>query len=116
MNRSARGFFLHGWVLMLLLSQCSRHPTLTVRNDSPAELRNVVARGTGFSQPVGNLASGEQRKMEVMPTGETGLQLDFEANGHHYTSPEDGYFEASSHYKVQATVQPDFTVKVENLR
>jgi hypothetical protein len=115
MNHTLRGFFLHGLLFTLLLSQCSRHPTLTVRNDSPGELRNIVARGTGFSQPLGNLAAGQQRKIEIMPTGDSGLQLEFEANGHHYTPPKDGYLEASNYYHVQATVRPDFTVKVETL-
>jgi hypothetical protein len=50
----------------------------------------------------------------VRPTADSGLRLAFDANGTRYSPPEDGYFEASPHYQVTATVAPDFSVKVES--
>jgi len=95
-----------------LLSCCTRDASVTVVNHSTAELTNVVATGTGFTQPVGSIPAGKERRVIIHPTGESSLQLHFDANGKHFTSAPQGYFEASSHYKVTATVAPDFTVTV----
>jgi hypothetical protein len=50
----------------------------------------------------------------VRPTADSGLRLAFEANGTRYSPPENGYLEASPHYRVTATVAADFSVKVES--
>jgi len=50
----------------------------------------------------------------VSPAADSGLRVAFDANGQRHSPPEDGYLEASSHYRVTATVFPDFTVKVES--
>jgi hypothetical protein len=96
-----------------LLSSCTRGAQLTVVNRSTTELTNVVATGTGFSQAIGSISAGEERSVSVSPRGESSLQLDFDANGKHFSSAPQGYFAGSSSYKVTATVAPDFTVTVD---
>ncbi len=96
-----------------LLAGCTRGAQITIVNRSTAELTNVVAAGTAFSQAVGSIPAGEQRSVSVSPRGESGLQLNFDANGKHFSSTSQGYFESGSSYKVTATVAPDFTVNVD---
>lgn len=99
--------------ILALFVGCSRAPKLTVTNRSAVELTNVVATGTGFTQAIGSIPPGGQRSVSLNPSGETGIRLDFDANGKHFSSTPQGYFENSSGYKITATVAPDFTVTVE---
>ncbi|PAW69141.1 MAG: hypothetical protein B9S38_10535 [Verrucomicrobiia bacterium Tous-C4TDCM] len=106
-------------LLLLLLclvpvSSCSRHPRVTVVNASADPLAHLVISGSGFSEPLGPLAPGEQKTVEVRPSADTGLALTFEAKGTTHAPPADGYFEASGLYRVRATVRPDFSVTVES--
>jgi hypothetical protein len=104
------GVSILGFGGTMAISGCTRSPNLNVVNRSTAELTNVVATGSGFTQSLGSIAAGEQRSISVSPRGESDLRLDFDANGKHFTSKPQGYFEGSS--KVTATVSPDFTVTV----
>jgi hypothetical protein len=97
--------------LVALLAGCTRDARLTIVNRSAAELTNVVASGSGFTQAVGTLAPGERRSMNVRPRGESGLRLDFDSGGKHFSSAPLGYFEGG--YKVAATVSPEFNVTVD---
>jgi hypothetical protein len=106
------GFLLP--LLLVLVTSCSRHPRVTVVNASADSLTNLVLSGSGFSESLASLAPGEQKTIEVRPSGDTGLSLSFDARGTTHATPADGYFEASGFYRVTATVQPDFSVKVES--
>lgn len=100
--------------LLLLTASCSRHPRVTVVNGSVDPLTNLVVSGSGFSESLGSLAPGGQMTVKVNPSADTGLSLSFEAAGERHVPPPDGYFEASGHYRVKATVRPDFSVKIES--
>lgn len=106
--------FLLFLLFLIPATSCSRHPRVTVMNASADPLTNLVLSGSGFSEPLGSLAPGEQKTVEVRPSGDTGLAVTFEAKGTTHAPPADGYFEASGLYRVRATVQPDFSVKVES--
>lgn len=101
-------------LFLFVTTSCSRHPRVTVVNASSDPLTNLVLSGSGFSEPLGSLAPGEQKTIEVRPSADTGLAVSFEAKGTTHAPPADGYFEASGLYRVRATVQPDFSVKVES--
>jgi hypothetical protein len=101
-------------LILLFTISCSRHPRVTVVNESTDPLANLVISGSGFSEPLGTLAPGEKTTVEVRPSADTGLALEFEAKGAKHAPPADGYFEASGLYRVKATVRPDFSVKVES--
>ena len=83
-------------------------------NESADPLANLVLSGSGFSEPLGRLEPGEKKTVEVTPSADTGLALEFEAKGTKHAPPADGYFEASGLYRVTARVNPDFSVKVES--
>jgi hypothetical protein len=97
----------------IALSGCNRGTNLGIMNRSTAELTNVVATGSGFTQLIGSIPAGEQRDISVSPRSESDLQLDFDANGKHFKSVPQGYFEGGSNQKVTAIVSPDFTVTVD---
>ena len=96
------------------LTGCSRHPQVTVRNNSGVTITNVVISGSGFSEKVRDIVPGGSERAAVRPTADSGLRIAFDANGIRHNPPEDGYLEASPHYRVTATVAPDFTVKVDS--
>lgn len=101
-------------VLLIFATSCSRHPRVTVVNASADPLTDLVLSGSGFSEPLGSLAPGEQKTVEVRPSADTGLAVSFEVKGTTHEPPADGYFEASGLYRVTATVQPDFSVNMES--
>lgn len=111
MNRSLLSIVLVS--VPALVVGCSQAPQLTIINRSTIELTNVVASGAGFTQAVGSIPAGGQRSILVSPRSESGLQLAFDANGKHFSSAPQGYFENNSNYKITATVSPDFTVTVD---
>ena len=85
-----------------------------MRNHSGVTITDVVISGTGFSEKLGDIGPGHHANAAVRPTADSGLRVAFDANGKRHSPPEDGYLEASPHYRVTATVAPDFTVKVES--
>ena len=99
-------------LILLFTISCSRHPQVTVVNESADPLANLVLSGNGFSEPLGRLAPGEKKTVEVTPSADTGLALEFEAKGAKHAPPADGYFEASGLYRVTARVKPDFRVEI----
>lgn len=101
-------------VVLLGLTACFRRPEVTVVNNSGVVITGVVISGSGFTHEVGDIRCGGSAKAAVRPTADSGLRLAFGANGRRHTPPQDGYLEASPHYRVTATVAPDFTVKVES--
>ena len=102
---------------LLLLSGvpgCSRHPQVTVRNNSGVTITNVVISGHGFSEKLRDIVPGGSERAALRPTADSGLRLAFDANGTRHSPPENGYLEASPHYRVTAIVAADFSVKVES--
>ncbi len=120
MIRSARRLYTslvkrYQSILLLLacsfFAACSRDTQLTVVNKSPATLTHIVATGSGFSQSLGPLAPEAQQQIMIVPRGESGLKLTFDADGKHFAPQEGGYFEKG--YKVSASVAPDFSVTID---
>jgi hypothetical protein len=101
-------------VVLFGITACSRVPEVTVLNNSGVMITDVVISGSGFTEKLGDIRAGGSANIQVSPTSESGLRLAFDANGTRHNPPEDGYLEASPHYRVTATVAPDFTVKVES--
>lgn len=114
MNASSLAYFCLSLLLVSGVPSCTRHPQVTVHNNSGVTITNVVISGSGFSEKVRDIVPGGSERAAVRPTADSGLRLAFDANGTRYNPPEDGYFEASTHYRVTATVAADFSVKVES--
>jgi len=114
MNASFLACFCLSLLLLSGVPGCSRHPQVTVRNNSGVTITNVVISGHGFSEKLRDIVPGGSERAALRPTADSDLRLAFDANGIRHNPPEDGYLEASPHYRVTATVAPDFTVKVES--
>jgi uncharacterized lipoprotein YajG len=115
MNRPQRLTILAVFFAVAMLSGCTPSANLNIVNRSTAELTNVVATGSGFTtQSIGSIPAGAQRSVSLSVSSESALKLDFDANGKHFTSDPQGYFEGGSGTtKVTAIVSPDFTVTVD---
>jgi len=61
----------------------SRAPVVTLKNPSTATVSNVVLSGPGFSERVGSIVPGAEHKLTVHPSRESGLRLEFDADGRH---------------------------------
>jgi hypothetical protein len=114
MNASSLAYFCLSLLLVSGVPGCTRHPQVTVRNNAGIKITNVVISGTGFSEKLGDIVPGGSERSAARPTAESGLRLAFDANGTRHNLPEDGYLEASPHYRVTASVAADFSVKVES--
>jgi hypothetical protein len=97
----------------MAISGCTRGDNLHVVNRSNAELTDVVATGSGFTQSIGSIPAGEQRSISIKPRGESAIQVDFDVKGKHFTSGRQGYFENGSNAQFTATISPAFTVNVD---
>jgi hypothetical protein len=115
MTTYSRIFVLIG-VSILGLGGCTRSPNLSIINRSTAELTNVVATGSGFTKSTGSIPAGQQQSISVSPRGESDLKLEFDANGKHFKSVPQGYFESGSNTNLTATVSSDFSVIMDTKR
>lgn len=111
LERSVR--FVLCALLCIFISGCSREPQVIVINESASPLENLTVSGTGFLERAGRLEPGQRTQLTVAPKGESGLRLEFDANGSHHSPPEDGYFEANGGSHVTVRVKADFSVKTE---
>jgi hypothetical protein len=114
MNASSLACFCLSLLLVSGVPGCSRPPQVTVHINSGVTITNVVISGQGFSEKLRDIVPGGSARAAARPTAESGLQVAFDANGKRHNPPDDGYLEASPHYRVTAAVAPDFTVKVES--
>ena len=97
----------------MLLAGCSRAPVVTLKNDSAAELQNVVLSGSGFSESVRTFPSAAVHSFSPRVRGESGIRVQFDAAGQHHDSGEQGYFEASGGYRVFVVVDHEMKVAVD---
>lgn len=86
---------------------CSRATPVSVDNQSGGILEDVVISGSGFEQPLGDIAAGVTATTTVLPEGESGLRVSFRSQGRHVVLPPSGYFEGGGQYAVTVVVTPD---------
>jgi hypothetical protein len=98
--------------LATALCGCNPAPRITVQNDSPHTLSNLVVSGAGFSERLPTLDPGAQHRWTVTPGGESSLGLRFDAAQRTVDSGKQGYFEPKGRYQIEAVVHPDLNVSV----
>jgi hypothetical protein len=91
---------------------CSPAPRITVKNDSPHTLSNLVVSGSGFSERLTTLEPNAQHRWTIKPSGESSLGLRFDASQRTVDSGKQGYFEPQGRYRVEAVIHPDLNVSV----
>ena len=102
------------WIILTLIAAvpvgCSRGPVISITNHSGVRISDVVVSGPRFSQFVGILASGEERRVVVHPRGESPLRLTFKVGEQQIDSGSMAYFEDSSMYRIFLTIGADLKV------
>jgi hypothetical protein len=59
-----------------------------------------------LAQKLGDMRPGHHANSAVSPAADSGLGVAFDANGKRPSPPENGFLEASPHYRVTAPVAP----------
>jgi hypothetical protein len=88
-------------------------PVILIHNTSPHSLTNVKAFGNGFSKSLPDLKPSERYYFISIPDGESGIALEFTANGTGRRSDDDGYFESGGGHYVTVTIGLDLSVNIE---
>lgn len=105
--------FLMAVSVLAAVAGCSRAPTLILRNQSSLILSNVVVSGTGFSERIPTLPAGAEHRLQLKPTGESGVRLTFDAGTQRVDSGSQGYVEPRGGYRVMLTVGTNLNVSFE---
>ena len=98
--------------LVAALCGCNPAPRITVKNDSPHTLSNIVVSGAGFSERLPTLEPNAQHRWTIKPSGESNLSLRFDAAQRTVDSGKQGYFEPQGRYRIQAVIHPNLNVSV----
>lgn len=100
-------------VELVLAAGCSRPPILlTVQNQSPLTLSNVVVSGSGFSERISSITSGEERRLSIRPQGKSTVRLAYDAGAQHFDSGPQSYFDSDEVHLVMAKVKMNLSVVV----
>ena len=92
---------------------CSAGTAVQVENLSATTLHDVRLTGSGFEALLSKpLEPGESRRVNVQPTGETGVALSFRAGARRFEHGPQGYFEGKGRYTVRVVVHDDFASTV----
>ncbi|MCI0456958.1 MAG: hypothetical protein L0Z62_08265 [Gemmataceae bacterium] len=79
---------------------------VTLTNNGPVPMSNVVAHVTGNTHRIGDLAVGEARTFRVLPTSESHLELTFDdplKQEHRLNAG--GYFEPGYRMNIEVDIQ-----------
>jgi hypothetical protein len=97
-NKKPRSVIIRFALATLLFTACARDPygaKVSLRNVGTVPLRSVVARVTGNSYSLGDVAVGEIRTVKTYPTGESHVVIELvDDDGSKKELPIDCYFES----------------------
>ena len=88
-------------------------PQITVVNNSPSAVTDVLLYGNGFKQIINRIESGESKTVTVIPKGESSVTMEAVTPIKYITAKDVGYFERDGGYKVQITITPDLNVETK---
>ena len=94
-----------GLGLMLLSRGYFGPPVITVVNDSGSKMSSPVLKGDGFLVALPDVVPGGSVTTIVHPSGESGLQIDFQLEGRLLTTDNLTYIESRGGYVTTVTVQ-----------
>lgn len=86
-------------VTLLIALAMARHKlTVTVANDGPERLRQVVVHVTGRSYPLGDLEAGAEKTVGIAPTSDSSVEIEFvDSAGSKKRLDADCYLEPGHH-------------------
>lgn len=88
-------------------------PEIRILNRSGVDLQGIVLEGRGFRESIGNLDTGARLRVDVMPAGESSLQIEFYAQGRHFIEDDLAYIEPKGGYWVELIILEDYSVDVD---
>jgi hypothetical protein len=86
-------------------------PVITIINDSSHEVAEVVLRGDPFVKVVGRIPTRGRQTVVVHPLGESGLKMQFVANGRRVAKDDLGYIESSGGYCVTLRIDEQLEIR-----
>ncbi|HAB19854.1 MAG TPA: hypothetical protein DCE44_25900 [Verrucomicrobiales bacterium] len=110
--------FMHPRLLLFMAvaafaaAGCSPAPELSVINQAPLTISNVVVSASGFSERIGSISSGGEHRVRVRPHGESRARITFDAGGRHLDSGPQPPFQADEVDSVMVNVRPNLSVTV----
>lgn len=100
-------------VAAALAAGCSRSPILlTIQNESPLTLSNVVASGSGFSERIASISPGGESRLHIRPEGKFTVRLMYDAGTRRLDSGPQAYFDSAGVFRVMTTVKRNLSVTV----
>jgi len=110
-----------GWVLICAIAAALAlrgvyrayfgSPVITIINQSPHRVHDIVLRGNSFVKAVGPIPAGATQAIVVDPPGESGLMIEFVANGHRITKDDLAYIESSGGYCVSLLIDDQLEIR-----
>lgn len=92
---------------------CSRAPIpLTVQNQSPLTLSNIVVSGSGFSERISSISPGGDHRLYIRPQGRSTVRLVYDTGTQHLDSGPQAYFDTDGVTSLIAKVRPNLSVSV----
>lgn len=89
---------------------CSRASVLTINNQAPLTLSNVVVSGAGFSERIGSISAGGEHRVSIRPEGKSTVRLVFDAGSRHLDSGPQGYFDSGEVDQIFVNVRANLSV------
>ena len=86
-------------------------PVIHLKNSSSSTLANIKLHGKGFTKVVPDIAPGTETTIIVTVPGDTGLEIEFMANGSPYKQGDLAYLEKIGGSRIELEVISTFAVK-----
>lgn len=86
-------------------------PVITIINRSPYHVNEIVLRGDPFVENVGQIPAGATQTIMVYPLGESGLMMEFVANGRRVAKDDLWYIERSGGYCITLEIDDQLEIR-----
>lgn len=86
-------------------------PVISIINASPYEVTELVLRGEVFVKAVDRIPIGATQTIVVHPAGESGLRMEFLANGQRLAKESLAYIEGSGGYCVSLIIDDQLEIR-----
>jgi hypothetical protein len=86
-------------------------PLITIINRSAHPVHDIVLRGNSFVKAVGPIPAGSRQAIILHLSGESGLMIEFVANGQRITKDDLAYIEGSGGYCVTLLIDDQLKIR-----
>lgn len=86
-------------------------PQITVVNNSPTPLTDILLYGNGFKQIINRIEPNESKTVTVVPAGESSVTMEAVTPPKYLTAKDVGYIEPGGGFEIKITVTPDYNIE-----